>query len=189
MIETKKELIPGTWEAMAGLTWSEASALKNESVWQAMADTTLGDAIDAWVAALKPLTRRSYASAMRTLATHGIIDPLMSLKAFALQNTQNLLDAIKAIPGLAEASKQARCAAVIGLTSFLSRKSGGMIKKIEAVREGSAKTFFPVRSKVKAEALSQNEWRDLISAMKEASERDAAIASFTLAGARRIDES
>ena len=92
------------------------------------------------------------------------------------------------IPGLSEASKQARAAAYISLTSFLSRQTEGMIKKAIPTKEKGKKTFKQVRDKVLSEALSEVEYKTFFSALQLIDKEVYLIALLLLHGSKRRSE-
>ena len=87
-----------------------------------------------------------------------------------------------------ECTRQARAACYISFTGFLSRRFGGMIKKASPCKEGTGKTFFRVRDKVKSQAMTLAQWTKFLDMLSVVNERDCLIAKVTIQGAKRIEE-
>lgn len=178
-------------ETSRSFTHQEAELLKKETVWRNLAGIPLSLAIDEWLNTLSPLTEKNYKSGIKKLSALKLIDVSQDLQAFALINHDAIIDRIKKIPGLSEATKQARAALYISFTRFLSRRTEGLIKRAVPCKEGTiatTKTFGQTRDTVKAEALTMAEWKLLISALESGSKRDALIVKVCLQGAKRIRE-
>lgn len=172
-------------------TYQEAKQLKEESLWRDLSNISLELAIITWLNTLSQLTRKNYKSGINVLKSLELLNPVQSLKDFALINHDSVIDRIKKIPGLSEASKQARAALYISLTRFLSRQTQGIIKRANPCKEGTintTKTFGATRDSVKSEALTKDELTRLILAMNAINPRDALIVKLCLQGAKRIGE-
>lgn len=170
------------------LTYQQVEILKKEAVWRNLAEILLERAVDEWLATLSPLTAKNYAAGVRVLSRTKILDLQQTLQRFALENHEAALDRIKALRGMSEGTKQARAALYIALTRFLSRRTEGVIRKAVPSREGATRTFWRIRDKVLAEALTREEWQRLIQALEHLNRRDALIAKLCIQGARRIRE-
>jgi hypothetical protein len=140
------------------LSLRQAKNLKEEAVWESLQNTGLKRAIEVWLETLSSLTAMNYRSAMAQLIEHGLLDPFMSLQQFALTNGDAIVDQIKRVSKWSETTRQARAAAFISFTRFLSRRTEGVIKKALPSREGVTKTFFRVHDKVVSNAMTQAQW-------------------------------
>jgi integrase/recombinase XerD len=89
---------------------------------------------------------------------------------------------------LSESTKQARAAAYISFTGFLSRRTEGMIKKGSPSKEIVSRTFYQIRDKVKSNALNQKQWLSFLHELKKINTRDALIAKMILQGGKRKSE-
>ena len=127
-------------------SYSEVVQSKQDKLFNDLQGITIKQSILAFLSSFdNQLTQKNYQSALNQLVKFGLIQDSASLQTFALINHNNVIDQIKLIPGLSEASKQARAAAYISLTSFLSRQTEGMIKKAIPTKEKGKKTFKQVR--------------------------------------------
>lgn len=177
-----------TKQGIEPITFQEADTIRKEVIWRNLAGTTVEHAINAWLDALSPLTRKNYRSGITRLIELGLIDPMMSLQQFSMTNHDNVLDRIKTVPSWGDCSRQARAACYIAFTRFLSRRTDGLIKRVQPSREGTSRTFCKVHDKVVSEALTQDEWHRLLHEMRLMNQRDATAAALCLQGARRIGE-
>jgi len=169
-------------------SFEEAKKARDEILWQQLDKFTIADAILQWLATLSPRTGANYQSGMRKLAELKLIDPSMSLQAFALLNHDAVLDRIKLVDEWTECSRQARAACYISFTRFLARRTQGMIKRAIPNREGNAKTFFRVYEKVDTSAMTQAQWVRFFDALEKISPREALIAKVILQGGKRVSE-
>lgn len=166
----------------------EARALKEESLWENLKNISLEQSIGLWLDTLSLLTRLNYQSAFGKLIELGMLDPLVSLQAFALINGDGIVDRIKQIDGWSETTRQARAAAFISFTRFLSRRTEGVIKKAQPSREGVTKTFFRVHEKVASKAMTQSEWTLFFQELQKINPRDCLIGKIMLQGGKRANE-
>lgn len=174
---------------METFSYRQTQDLKNEAIWRALANTTLRQAVDAWLGTLTELTKKNYECGLERLSALNLLNFNMSLQAFSEVNHNAVIDQIKKIPGLSEATKQARAACYISLTRFISRRTEGIVRMATPCKEGglnTTKTFGSIRSTVKSEALEPIEWTRLIDAIGNS--RDALIVKLMLQGAKRISE-
>ena len=173
-------------------TYENVVATKNEVVWRKLGEHTIGEALETWLATLGALTAANYRSGMKRLIEHGYIRTEMTLQAFALVESTAVVDRIKKEPmpkeEWSECTRQARAACYISFTGFLSRRFGGMIKKASPCKEGTGKTFFRVRDKVKSQAMTLAQWTKFLDVLAVVNERDCLIAKVTIQGAKRIEE-
>lgn len=170
-------------------SYRQSVELQQEVIWRALANTTLGHAIDTWLETLAGLTRKNYRCGLEKLSALNLINPKMSLQEFSRTNQNTVIDQIKKIPGLSESTKQARAACFISLTRFINRRTEGIVRAATPCKEGSldtTKTFGSTRSTVKTEALDSAEWGRLIDAISN--KRDGLIVKLMLQGAKRISE-
>jgi len=175
--------------ALAINSYQQHKQLKEEIFWRGLANIPLNLAIEEWLEGLAPLTKKNYQSGVRQLSALHILNLGLSVQQFADVEHDDVIDRIKKIPELSEATKQARAALYISLTRFLSRKTKGIVKRAIPCKEGSletTKTFGSTRRSVKSEALTPVEWACLIDALKN--RRDAIIVKLLLQGAKRISE-
>jgi integrase/recombinase XerD len=175
-------------EIQRKFTYTQATGLYNQLKWEVLGDHLLHEAAQQFLEHLKPHTKRSYGTALNLFFTRGILDPTMDLQKFSLLNLETILDKIRQEVGSSEATRQARAAAFISFTTFLTRRTGGMVKRVAVNRCNTGKTFSKIRDKAHTKALDQVDWDAFISTLKERSERDALIAQALLQGAKRIDE-
>jgi integrase/recombinase XerD len=169
-------------------THKQAVDLRDEAIWRDIGSVRLFEAVEAFLKTFSQHTQIAYAGAFRIFFEKRLLNPDMNLQTFALTKLESLLDAIKERSGVAEASKQSRAAAFISFTSFLSRRSGGIIRKVAINREKGQKTFSKIRDKASTEALTKEEWESFITSLEANSVRDALIAKMLLQGAKRISE-
>jgi len=169
-------------------SFEQAKKLRDEFIWKQLDKATIQEAALHWFTTLSHRTAINYRSGMRKLAEMKLIDPSMSLQAFALINHDTIIDRIKLVPEWTECSRQARAACYISFTRFLSRRTEGMIKKATPSREGNSKTFFRVYEKIKTSAMTQAQWIRFFEALEEISPREALIAKVILQGGKRVDE-
>ena len=170
------------------LSYEQMQKLKDEKIWCDLSRMTVGEAIEAWLYTLKRLTAKNYRSGMNFLTAQQIINPATTLQVFALVNQNTVIDKIKSLDCISECSKQARAACFIAFTRFLSRHTDGMIKRAVPCKEGTAKTFFRVREKVKTNAMTHKEWSLFLRELGATNMRDCLIAKLILQGGKRISE-
>lgn len=171
------------------LSYRQSLMLKEEFVWRSLANITLGSAINEWMKTLTGLTQKNYGCGIKRLMDLNLINIGISLREFSLINHNDIVDRIKKIPNLSEATKQARAACYISLTRFISRRTEGIVRVAVPCKDGSlntTKTFGSIRKHVKSEALEPIEWIRLIDAMDNT--RDTLIVKLMLQGAKRIGE-
>ncbi len=168
-------------------TFQEAQAAKEQVIWDRLEFVTVEEKLVEWLNTLSPRTRINYQAGARMLAKTGLLNPMMSLRAFSLINHDSIVDRIKRLPGKLETTCQARAALYISFTRFLSRNFSGVFKKAMPSREGT-KTFFRVHEKVVTEAMNQAQWMAFFSALESINPRDCLIAKITLQGGKRIRE-
>ena len=130
-------------------TYEQAKAFQTNLIWKKLDEITLEMALSHWLSTLNLRTQINYRSGMRKLIEFGLINPLMSLRAFSLTNHETVIDRIKLIQNWAESSRQSRAACYISFTGFLERRLQGVVKKALPNKDGTAKTFFKTSDKVK----------------------------------------
>ena len=118
-------------------SYEKKISLVENTVWNKLGGYTLADAVKVWLSTLKPTTKQTYWSGINVLVKYKFLDLNMSLQEFAFINHNNIIDGIKACENWAESSKQARCALYISLTTFLSRRTNGLIKRAIPCKEGN----------------------------------------------------
>jgi integrase len=169
-------------------TYEQAQSLKTNAVWNALDRIFVEEAIGAWLGTLSPLTHINYKSGMKKLTEQGLINPMMSLQAFALINHESVIDQIKLIQGWSEATKQARAACYVSFTAYLSRRLQGVVRKAIPNKEKGSKTFFKIREKVETEAMNQAQWIAFLKELEAINKRDCLIAKIILQGGKRVGE-
>lgn len=170
------------------LTYDQLKDYKERAIWQDLLSVTVGEAIEIWIATLSSSTAKNYRSGMNFLIAHGLLKPHMNLQMFSLVNYNSLIDGIKLLQGKSEGTKQARAACFISFTRFLSRRTDGLIRHAVACREGTTKTFFKVREKVKTHAMTQKQWLLFLKELEKINKRDCLVAKLVLQGGKRISE-
>lgn len=172
--------LPGTYEA--------SKSAKTETIWQQLGSLSVGDALDLWLKTLKTLTRINYHSGFKRLVELDLVNMDLSLQQFSLVNHESVVDEVKLIHKWSEATRQARAAAYISFTGFLQRRTQGIINKAVTNKEGTAKTFFKIRDKVKTRALSQVQTKRFLEEIENINPRDGLIAKLLLQGGKRKTE-
>jgi integrase len=170
------------------ISHEKALDLRNKSAWEQMKEITLHQAIDVFLKTLPDITKRAYDCSFRMLFKLQVINPDINLQQFSVINTNAIVDQIKMLNRWSEATKQARAAAFISFTGWLSRRSDGLIKKAVPNKEGTLKTFIKVREKVKTKAMNQYQWTLFLEALYKLNKRDCLIAKTALQGGKRISE-
>lgn len=189
MLKQQSDQVPRQpGKTLRDYTFEEAHALKKESVWKNLADISVDHAVREWLATLKPITAKNYASGIKQLTERNLMNIELSLQAFSLLNHDAVIDQIKQIPKLSECSRQARAACYIAFTRFLARRTQGVIPKATPSREGTGKTFYRVRDKVATEAMTLMQWSNFLHALHKINTRDCLIAKIMLQGGKRMSE-
>lgn len=165
-----------------------AEDYKNEDIWRQLKNLTVRDALKNWLDRLTPLTKLNYACAFKRFADIKLVNPDFSMQRFSLINHEIVIDEIKKRDHWSEATKQARAAAYISFTSFLERRTQGIVKKALVNKHGVAKTFFKIRNKVKTKALSKQQTKRFLKELEKINRRDALIAKLLLQGGKRKQE-
>lgn len=159
--------------------------------------TSIKAAIDHWIRELmnrSTNTAKSYRDAMKrlidigALQTHWEDGRPKTLDDFRLMPHERVVDFIKQHSKWKEDSRQARAAAYITFTRWLSRLSEGWIREAKPQVCGTNKTFYKTRSKVATEALPLEDCYRLLDAIYAVNARDGLIAKAIFGGARRISE-
>lgn len=169
-------------------SWEQASEAKKKTAWKALADIKLQAAVQMWLDTLNAHTSKAYRGGMNKLLDFNLIDFDCSLQTFSQVNHNAVIDQIKLINQWSEATRQARAACYISFTGFLSRRTNGIIIKGTPLREGTAKTFFKVRHKVKTSAMNQKQWPEFFEQLEMINPRDALIGKLMLQGGKRVSE-
>ena len=123
-------------------TYEQAQSFQTNAVWNSLDRITVEEAMGAWLGTLSPLTQINYNSGMKKLAEQGLLNPMMSLQAFALVNHESVIDQIKLVQRWSEATRQARAACYVSFTAYLSRRLQGVVRKAVPNKEKGSKTFF-----------------------------------------------
>jgi len=174
--------------AEAGMSYRQAEIAKKETVWESLDKITLAQAVELFLKSFRKNTAVTYSWSFKYLFGRRFLEPGMSLKEFALMNLDARLDFIKERQTGAEATKQGRAAAFISLTSFLQRKTEGLIRKAVPNKEKGRKTFVKIREKTVYEALKQEELEAFLGALRGVSLRNYLVGAMQTQGAKRISE-
>lgn len=170
-------------------TYEQAISIQKNVFWDSLDKHTVGEALERWLNTLSKLTSVNYRSGMKQLIESGYINPTMTLQMFSLVNHEVVIDRIKTeMSSWSEATRQARVACYISFTSFLCRRSRGMICKAVPNNEESNRTFFKIRDKVSTEALTYPQWQSFLAELAKINGRDSLIAKVVLQGGKRINE-
>jgi integrase/recombinase XerD len=169
-------------------TYEQAQTYKTNVVWNTLDRIMVEEAIAAWLGTLSSLTRINYHSGMKKLVEYGLINPRISLQSFALLNHDAIVDQIKLINGLSEATKQARAACYVSFTAYLNRRLQGVVRKASPNKEKASQTFYKIRDKVKTNALNQAQWQAFLRELEKINSRDLLIAKIILQGGKRVNE-
>ena len=169
-------------------TYEQAKAFQTNVIWKKLDEITLEEALSHWLSTLSHRTQINYRSGIRKLIEFGLLNPLMSLQAFALTNHEAVIDRIKLIQDWAESSRQSRAACYISFTGFLQRRLQGVVKKALPNKEGSSKTFFRIGEKVKTSAMTQAQWIAFFKELEKINPRDCLIGKVILQGGKRVNE-
>lgn len=169
-------------------SYKETLESKFEGIWKQLENVKVAEALFFWVETLPHHTQVSYLSAFKKLEQLNLVDLDLTLQSFSLVNHETIVDEIKLVKQWSEATKQARAAAYISFTGFLQRRTQGLIRKAVSNKEGTNKTFFKVREKVKTEAMSKEETGRFLKTLGEINKRDALIAKLILHGGKRKNE-
>lgn len=162
--------------------------LHADVIWHNLSNITLEEMVMQWLSTLGKLTQINYHSGMSKLYEQGLMDPFMTLQAFALVNHEAIVDRIKQVNIWSECTRQARAACYISFTRFLSRRFQGVFRKAMPCREGTDRTFFRVYDKVVTSAMTQAQWVKFFDALESINSRDALIAKVILQGGKRVSE-
>lgn len=175
-------------------SFNEALAFRNENVWQQMNEINVKYALESWLSTLSNLTKKNYRSAFNMLIDLKIINANWSLQTFSLINHIETINSIKQLKNnskglkISECTLQARAAAYISFTSYLSDKLDCNFKRAVACKFGVSKTFKKVRELVDTEAMTESQWKAFFFELEEINYRDCLIAKLAIQGAKRISE-
>lgn len=170
------------------VSFEKVRSTRYEYIWQQLSKVYVSEALTIWLDTLGHLTAKNYGAGFKRLSAMKLIDLSLSLQHFSLVNHEAVIDQIKTIQSWSEATRQARAAAYISFTGFLQRRTKGIIGKAVTNKEGTNKTFFKIREKVKTPALSRDQTRKFMSALEKLNSRDALIAKLLLQGGKRKEE-
>jgi len=169
-------------------TFEQAKSFQANLVWKKLDEIILEEALSSWLSTLGHKTQINYRSGIRKLIEFGLLNPMMTLQAFALINHEAIIDRIKLIQEWAESTRQARAACYISFTGFLNRRLQGVIKKALPSKKGSSKTFFRIGDKVKTQAMTQAQWIAFFKELEKINPRDCLIPKVILQGGKRVNE-
>lgn len=168
----------------------EKGTLRKSKFWDSIRDLPLRFFIQDWLGQFEEATRKNYASYIRGLEKHGLINTYQTLDSFREQPHERILDQIKRIHETVwkEGTKQVRAAVYLSFTGYLQRLTEGKVRKAIPSRHGVSKTFKKVREKVASESLVQKEWLLLLEELGKINTRDCLIIKMCLHGGKRISE-
>ena len=173
---------------LSKLRYEDALKLKNELKWLRLETKTVGDALNQWSKTLdNKHTKRAYGFGISKLIEHKIIQPEHTLQTFSLINHESRLDKIIQIKEWSISTQQQRCACYIAFTEYLQRETQGMIRKA-LTKKGKKGTFSHHKTQVETPAMNQKQWHSFLHELKQINNRDYLIASLTLQGSKRINE-
>lgn len=171
------------------ISLEKARSFKERLLWENLGNTLIHHAITFWLNTLSSkATLASYQSSLNSLIEKNFLRAEMTLQEFSILNLDAIVDKIKLVPGWSENTKQARAAAFISFTRFLSRRTEGFIKKAQASTEGASKTFFRVYDKVSSNSMTRAEWTEFLNELEIINKRDCLIAKLLLQGGKRANE-
>ena len=127
---------------------------------------------------------------------NGFIRSTLTVQQFACQSPDLIIDRISSTHFQNEkgkiwskATKEARIAAFLSFTRYLSRKTDGIVRRGIPSREGISKTFGGAkRKKVSTQDLSRKQIGDFLRELDAINPRDGLLARVILQGAKRISE-
>ncbi len=182
--------LPKPYEVLTDIpkSYEQARYAKSETIWKQLGETSVESALNYWLGTLGHLTRINYRAGIKRLTELNLVDSGLTLQQFSLLNHESVVDEIKMVEQWSEATRQARAAAYISFTGFLQRRTQGVINKAVTSKEGTNKTFFKIRDKVKTNALSRDQTRQFIMEIERINPRDALIAKLLLQGGKRKEE-
>lgn len=73
-------------------TYEQAKTFQTNVIWNKLDEITLEEALSDWLSTLNHRTQINYRSGIRKLIEFGLLNPLMSLQAFALTNHEAVID-------------------------------------------------------------------------------------------------
>lgn len=184
--------------------YKKTQEIKHELIWKRLENITVGKAVEVWINSIgNPRTKKTYAMAIQELCKKRLLHEGMSLQTFSMQNNDVTVDRIKTeslfscirVKGKvlfrqwAEATRQQRAAAYISFSGFLSRRTGGVIRKATPCKEGLARTFYRISQHIKTNAFQdRKEWMRFFKELQKVNIRDCLIAKIMLQGGKRISE-
>jgi integrase/recombinase XerD len=86
-------------------TYEQAKVFQTNVIWKKLDEITLEEALSHLLSTLGHRTQINYRSGIRKLIEFGLLNPLMSLQAFAITNLEAVIDRIKLIKDWAESSR------------------------------------------------------------------------------------
>jgi len=185
----------------SSISYAQLVEQKQEVLWRQLESITIANAILFWLKTISnPRTKRTYRTCIQQLTRHELLKQEMTLQEFSMSNLNLLIDQIKTLPLFtfsargasriwAEATRQQRAAAFLCFTSFLHRRTNGLIPKAMPCKEGQNRTFYRVRQKVKTIAFrGRTQWLHFLQELEAINPRDALVAKIMLQGGKRISE-
>ena len=143
-------------------------------------------------------TRSTYSEGFSQLFLQGFLHPDMKLIEFSRLSGENLLDDVRKnykmknrkgeYGGASESTKQLRAAMLLAFSSFLQRRTEGLIKKISPNQYGFNKTFRHRRQKTIASHLTVEQLNSFLKKLKTITTKGFLFAALQILGAKRVSE-
>ena len=183
-------IVPGTFrEGLQQLNKIElAKKERNDVIASTLEKHTLKEAVESYLAILKPMTARSYKTSWNYMTKFKILNPDMLLSDFALINYPYILGEIRTKYTGARSSRQVRAGFLISLTRYLSTRTNGIIPICSPIKQGVEKTFTRVREKASTKPLTRPECSQFLEILSILHVPTYIIAKVALNSGRRITE-
>jgi integrase len=144
-------------------------------------------------------TRSTYSEGFSQLYAQGFLRPDMTLFDFSQICGENLLDDVRKNYKMktpwknqyciaSESTKQLRAAMLLAFSSFLQRRTEGLIKKIASNKYGFNKTFRHRRQKTIASRLTVEQLKSFLVQLEATSRKGFLFAVLQIIGAKRLAE-
>lgn len=171
------------------ITYKLAKESRDELLFRNLQELPLKVALESFLETIEnPNTRLAYTDAFKEIFRQQLLLPEKTLAFCSLSNIQNIGDEIRARIIGSESTKQARTAAFSSFTSWLQRKSQGMIGRFQPSKEKLNKTFKKIREKAVTPAMSRPQWKRFIATLAQTNLRDYLIAEILARSCSRISE-
>ena len=161
---------------------------RNNAIACTLEKHTLKEAVESFLAILKPMTARSYKTSWNYLTKYKILNPNMLLSDFALLNYPIILGKIRTENTGAVSSRQVRAGFFISFTRYLSTRTNGIIPVCLPIKQGVERTFTRVREKASTKPLTRLECTQFLEILSILHVPTYIIAKVALNSGRRITE-